>query len=558
MNNTFRIAAGSVAAFVGIGLLITSVEAGGIRGGGGGRPGGGGARPGGGGISRPSPNISRPSPNISRPSPNISRPSPNISRPSPNISRPSPQIARPSTPQFKPSIHDFNRPSTLPGTRPGGGSSLPDFGSRPGGDFANRPGNVTRPGSGIGTVKPPPSFNKPTTRPGGDLTFGPGNRPSTGKVEDFLGMHERPSTLPAIRPGQGGGGIQRPATRPTRPGQGDFRPGIVDRPGQGTRPGQGGAGERWPDLKPGGGGTRPTRPDRPINIGDISNIGHRPGWSNNLRPDRDININNNINNIVNRPTMNNWINNHPNRWDHWQNWGHGVADRWPGYNHGWFNNNWWHNHPSSHCWWHYHGAWGHRPWSYWWRYPSWGQVTTWFPTYGWNSGAFYDYGTGGNVVYQDNSVYIDGQQVASAAEYAQSAAALATVNYPAEPDEAQAAKMEWLPLGTFAISANENDKETTKTIQLAVNQDGVVTGTYYNQLTDKTYPVQGKVDMQTQRVAFTIGSNNDVVMETGIFNLTQDTAPALVHHGTEQTDTYLLVRLDPPQEESTGGTSLLP
>lgn len=170
---------------------------------------------------------------------------------------------------------------------------------------------------------------------------------------------------------------------------------------------------------------------------------------------------------------------------------------------------------------------------------------------------FYDYGEGGNVVYQDNSVYIDGQQVATAEEYAQSAAVLAAVDYPEEPDEAKAAKMEWLPLGTFAISSNENEKETTKTIQLAVNQDGVVTGTYYNQLTDKTYPVQGKVDKQTQRVAFTIGSNNDVVMETGIFNLTQDTAPALVHHGKSQTDTYLLVRLDAPEEE-TDGTSLLP
>ena len=256
--------------------------------------------------------------------------------------------------------------------------------------------------------------------------------------------------------------------------------------------------------------------------------------------------------------MNNWVNNHPNRWNHYQNWGNGIANRWPGYNNGWFNNNWWHNHPCNHCWWHYHGAWGYRPWNYWWRYPSWGQVTNWFPSYGWNSGGtFYDYGAGGNVVYQDNSVYIDGQQIATAAEYAQSAAALATVNYPAEPDQAAAAKMEWLPLGTFAISSSENDKETTKTIQLAVNQDGVVSGTYYNQLTDKTYPVQGRVDKQTQRVAFTIGSNNDVVLETGIFNLTQDTAPALVHHGTNQTDTYLLVRLDAPEDEPKG-TDLLP
>lgn len=393
----------------------------------------------------------------------------------------------------------------------------------------------------------------------GDLTFGPGSnrpatRPSTGNVEDFLGIHQRPgaggaTTLPATRPGQGGGGIQRPTPLP---GHGDFRPGIAKPGTPGTRPGQGGAGERWPDLRPGGGGTKPIRPDRPVNIGDITNIGNRPSWSH--IGDNNINvINNKWNTAINRPTMNNWIGNHPGRWDHWNNWGNGIANRWPGYNHGWFNNNWWHNHPCNHCWWHYHGYWGYRPWSYWWRYPSWGQVCTWFPSYGWNNNAtYYDYGTGGNVVYQDNSVYIDGQAVATQEQFAQSAAALATVNYPTEPDPAAAAKMDWLPLGTFAISTSENDKSTSKTIQLAVNQDGIVTGTMYNETTDKTYAVQGKVDKETQRVAFTIGANNNVIMETGIFNLTQDVAPALVHHGESQTDTYLLVRLPAPEEESSG------
>lgn len=459
---------------------------------------------------------------------------------------------RPSFPggDSRPSMHDFNRPSG--GFNFGGNSSLPDFGNRGGG---------VRPSFGGG------DFN----RPGGNF-----NHPSEGQIGDFLGIHDRPNLMP----GQGGSGTQRPAFRPgdnVRPGQGGsgterpgFRPGDNVRPGQGgsgtqrpafrpgnnTRPGQGGAGERWPDLRPGGGGNRPNHPDRPINIGDITNIGKRPNWANLSHNDINV-INNNWNTAINRPTMNNWVNNHPNRWNHWQDWGHGVVDRWPGYNHGWFNNNWWAHHPCSHNWWQYHGWWGNRPWQYWWRYPTWGQVVNWFPAWGWggDSGTFYDYGDGGNVVYQDNSVYIDGQQVATADQFAQSASDLATVNYPAQPDPDVAAKMEWMPLGTFAISSSPDDKSTTRTIQLAVNQDGVISGTYYNQSTDKTYPVQGNVDKKTQRVAFTIGSNNDVVMETGIFNLTQATAPALVHHGTSQTDTYLLVRLDPPPEDPSGAAS---
>ncbi len=36
----------------------------------------------------------------------------------------------------------------------------------------------------------------------------------------------------------------------------------------------------------------------------------------------------------------------------------------------------------------------------------------------------------------------------------------------------------------------------------------------------------------------------DLVMETGIYNLTQDQAEVLVHFGPEQTQTVLLVRLD--------------
>jgi hypothetical protein len=465
-----------------------------------------------------------------------------ISRPS--MDRTSPQFNFPSG-DFRPSLNEMNRASGLSGF--GGNSSLPDFGNR---------GGAVRPSFGGG------EFGKRTEggfRPGmsGDMTFGPGQHPSEGQIGDFLGIHNRPNLMP----GEGGGGVQRPSEfpgfRPGEGGSGTERPGF--RPADGVRPGQGGAGERWPDLRPGGGGVRPNSPNRPTNIGNITGIGNRPNWAN-LRPN-DINvINNNWNAAINRPTMNNWMGNHPNRVSHWQDWGRGVVDRWPGYQHGWFNDHWWANHNYNHCWWHYNGWWGNQPWRYWWRYPTWPQMAAWFPTWGWggDSGYFYDYGPGGNVVYQDNSVYIDGQQVASADQFAQSAADLATVNYPTEPDADAAAKMEWMPLGTFAISSSKDDKSTTRTIQLAVNQDGVISGTYYNQLTDKTYSVQGKVDKQTQRAAFTIGSNNDVVMETGIFNLTQDTAPALVHHGTSQTDTYLLVRLTAPPEQSaqSGGDDL--
>jgi hypothetical protein len=39
-------------------------------------------------------------------------------------------------------------------------------------------------------------------------------------------------------------------------------------------------------------------------------------------------------------------------------------------------------------------------------------------------------------------------------------------------------------------------------------------------------------------------------METGIVNLTQDTAPALVHFDDGSTQQWLLVRLDKPDDAS--------
>jgi hypothetical protein len=164
---------------------------------------------------------------------------------------------------------------------------------------------------------------------------------------------------------------------------------------------------------------------------------------------------------------------------------------------------------------------------------------------------FYDYGTGGNVVYQDNSVYIGGEQVATASDFAESAAALATV--PPPPSEEEAAKVEWMPLGTFALSTGKDDKEPSRVVQLAVNKAGIVSGTLFNYQTDQTNAIQGQVDKETQRVAIRIGESENLVLETGLYNLTQNEAPALIHFGKDKTENYLLVRLQSEEGKEGGG-----
>jgi len=441
------------------------------------------------------PNTSLPNLGSSRPSvtrPDLTRPDlnrPNITRPDlnrPNVTRP--ELNRPNVTRPELSRPDLNRPGIA---RPGGGFERPNLGDRP---------NV--------------------------------GRPSPGDIGDFLGM-DRP-----IRPE--GGGIARPL-----PG----RPGLADRPGLGDRPG---IGDR-PNL-----GDRPGMVDRRPNFDDRSRwnnnrvINTRPAWVN-IDNSININIHNRWNNAFTNVNHRGWWVPPANRIGFWRGWAGGVRGNWVFYHqHGnWFTGSWWGNHYFPIGGWHYH-HWNHnRPWGFWWTFPVWNRVTTWFtwsaPQTVWAQPVFYDYGTGGNVTFQENNVYIGGERIATTDEFAQSAMDLATV---APPDsEQQAAETEWLPLGTFAVSTNEKDVQPSQVVQLAVSREGIISGTLYNVDTNEAQTIQGQVDKETQRVAFRIGESEKVVAETGLYNLTQEEAPVLVHFGTERSENYLLVRLEQPDEE---------
>ena len=80
------------------------------------------------------------------------------------------------------------------------------------------------------------------------------------------------------------------------------------------------------------------------------------------------------------------------------------------------------------------------------------------------------------------------------------------------------------------------------------NKAGVIRGNFTDTTTDSTQTVQGSVDKQTQRVAFTVGDNKTNVVETGLYNLTKDEAPALMHIGPDKTQQWLLVRIKNPDQ----------
>jgi tetratricopeptide (TPR) repeat protein len=243
----------------------------------------------------------------------------------------------------RPSLGGSNRPTTLPGTLPGGvgGGNRPSIGGqRP----QPLPGNI----GGGGTGNRPDFGNRPTTKPAPPVIGG--NRPN--------------------RPGNGG--------------QGTF-PGLNNRPINGGS-GNWGTGGNWGGGNwnggNGNGGNNWNRPDwnRPGNGNNNWGTGNG-NWGNNNNFNN-ININNN--NINN----NNWSNNIYNRpaWDRpgGNNWGNQ-----------WGNGNWqnsWHNNcinPHYHGWYNgcWHGYWG----SSWYSPVVWGAVGwglgSWTNSV-WNSTAF--------------------------------------------------------------------------------------------------------------------------------------------------------------------------
>jgi len=149
------------------------------------------------------------------------------------------------------------------------------------------------------------------------------------------------------------------------------------------------------------------------------------------------------------------------------------------------------------------------------------------------------------VYYENNVVYVNGEESCTAEEYYQQAADIA-----AAVPEAAEDKVEWMPLGVFALT-HEEKGDANMFLQLVVSKEGIIAGTYTNPLTNTALPIEGMVDRETQRAAWTVGDNKNTVMETGIYNLTKDEAPVLMHFGKEKTQNWLLVRLEEPEGEQT-------
>jgi hypothetical protein len=154
---------------------------------------------------------------------------------------------------------------------------------------------------------------------------------------------------------------------------------------------------------------------------------------------------------------------------------------------------------------------------------------------------YYDYGS--NVAYEEGQVYVDDQPVATAEEYYNQASQIAATG-------AEATNEDWLPLGVFAVIAEEGQTQTDKVVQLAMNREGIIRGNFQDVLTDKVTPVTGAVDKTSQRVSLKLEGNDQLVIETGLYNLTNDEVPVLVHFGPDRQEGRVFIRLKQPEGQS--------
>jgi hypothetical protein len=175
-----------------------------------------------------------------------------------------------------------------------------------------------------------------------------------------------------------------------------------------------------------------------------------------------------------------------------------------------------------------------------WVAPVWPAVSAWCGITA--APLVYDYGS--SVVINNDYVYMDGEQVATAEQYADQAAQFADKGRSEKPPETD----EWQTLGVFGMV--QGDEKTAQHIfQLAVNNTGIVRGNYYDAVADNSLPVYGSVDAKSQRVAWSIGEKKTVVFEAGLNNLTDDQTSVLVHYGKERTEQMMLVRLEEPKQQ---------
>jgi len=223
-----------------------------------------------------------------------------------------------------------------------------------------------------------------------------------------------------------------------------------------------------------------------------------------------------------------------------------------------FNRHWY-----STCWWRprpYVGTYRRSPW-WWWRPVAWTSMGFFFGSALASEPVAYDPGT--TVIYEGDTVYINGESAGDATEYRRETIQLANpeveeIPIPEPPpvpedvsddyveDDPEKPEGEWMPLGVWALTQQE-EGDATMFFQLSANKDGLIGGAYKNVMTGDEQPVVGQIDFEGQRVAWHLGEIGTTVYEAGLASFENDVAAVFVHFGEDQSQEWLLVRMPSPE-----------
>jgi hypothetical protein len=196
----------------------------------------------------------------------------------------------------------------------------------------------------------------------------------------------------------------------------------------------------------------------------------------------------------------------------------------------WFNDRFFDNHRSYDFF--------RQPGANWWGAASWGAVASWLP-WGWQDPYYYypeytasDYGY---PPASDLYLQLTAEEAASSAGPSQNAA----------QEVVTSTEGAWMPLGVFAAGVSAKDAAYSNFfIQLAVDKNGDIAGTFYNAALDESQPITGSIDQTTQQVVWKISDKpSSPVMMTGLYNLTQDTTEMQVAFA-DDVQSWVLVRVN--------------
>jgi hypothetical protein len=100
----------------------------------------------------------------------------------------------------------------------------------------------------------------------------------------------------------------------------------------------------------------------------------------------------------------------------------------------------------------------------------------------------------------------------------------------------------WMTLGVYSLLTGPSESGT-RILQLAINQQGYLRGSYYDMVTDETYNVRGRVDRASQFAQWHIDTNRQLTFYTPLSQLTQSQGFVNVRlqGGTQQ---WQLLRMD--------------